>query len=342
MKILCSALLLVSIACQVWADENNSRKSAQVITPDGVCATVSNIDGDKVYLTSTKGRCKSILLPVMVEEDVYQVKVFVDNKPWQEQGLVAIAVPDMEEMQAQARKLSDSIKMPDLDKNAVAAAAGQKMGEFMHSDEYQTKVLAEADRIRNEVLGEPDLLKKFYPDGKDEHKERGGVLGTGERVYVFISSSMPVETLRNYVISIDKADDPNVIMVMRGMIGGISKIIPTMEFISKFLIKDAGCLENSKQGGSEICESYSADVIIDPMLFSRYDIFKVPAIVYATGVKPYDAEGSEGFEGNTQIGVNKTVYGDASLDGVIEIIADKTKSKTLEALLKKMRAGYYN
>src|ERR1039457_6910802 len=344
MRSILSVICAVSLICPtVWAGEANSRKAAQVITPDGVCASVSKIDDDQVFLTSRKGTCKSTSIPVMVDKNVYKVRVYVDDKPWMEQGLVAAALPDMESMQAQTRALTDSIKMPDPEKNKEAIVAGQKIGDYMNSEVYQAKVLAEAERIRNEVLNEPDLLKKFYPDGKTPKKDQGGVLSIGERVYIFISSSMPPETLRNYAISVDKVGDPNVVMVMRGMIGGISKMIPTMEFIAKFLLTDPGCIEKNKMNPSSAsCNSYGAEVIIDPMLFTRYDISKVPAVVYATGIKPFDPEGSEGFEGNTKLGASKTVYGDASLDGIIETIADNTKSKTLEALLKKLRTGYYN
>jgi len=323
--------------------EENARKAVQVITPEGVCVGVSRTEGDLVYLVTRKGRCKSTMIPVMVDKDVYQLKVYVDDKPWQEQGLVAVAVPDMETMQAETRKITDNIKLPDPENNKDAIEAGRKIGEHMNSDVYQARVLAEAERIRSEVLHEGDVLKKFYPDEKIAGKKTVGTLGGGERVYVFISSSMPMETLRNYAISIDKGNDPNVVMVMRGLIGGISKLIPTMEFIGRFLIKDSACLARSVQSGGALeCDTYGAEVLIDPMLFSRYDIGVVPAVVYATGVKPYDPEGSEGFEGNTQVGASKTVFGDAALDAVIETIADNTKSKSLEVLVKKMRAGYYN
>lgn len=337
------ACILALAVTSVVAEEAPTRKSAQINTPDGVCATISKIEGENLYLVSGKGRCKSKMIPVMVDSDVYQAKVYVDGKMWMEQGLVAAAVPDMENMQAQTRVLTDSIKLPDPEKNKEATAAGRKVGEYMLSDAYQAKVMAEIERIQNDVLPEPDLLKRYYPDGKIPKKaQSGSTLGNGERVYVFISSSMPVETLRNYAISIDRGGDPNLVMVMRGMIGGISKLIPTMKFISSFLIKDQECLERALRGGTEACESYGAEAIIDPMLFSRYEIYKVPAVVFATGVKPNDVEASEGFEGNTTVGNSKTVYGDASLDGILEVIADNTKSKTLEILVKKMRGGYYN
>jgi type-F conjugative transfer system pilin assembly protein TrbC len=334
-------VVAVAICSPVWADDDNSQKSIQITTPDGICTSVSRVESGLVFLATRKGTCKAESIPVMVDKDVFQVKVFVNDKLWQEQGLVPAAVPDMERMQAQSRSFADGIKLPDQVKNKEAAEAGKKMGTFVQSDAYQARVMAEAERIRNDILDEPGLLKKFYPDGKVVTKNLGN-LGNTERVYVFISSSMPLQTLRNYANSIDKGGDRNVVFVLRGMIGGISKLLPTMDFIGSILVKDSGCLEKSlKSGGSIECSTYGAEVLIDPMLFLRYEIVKVPAVVYATGVKPFDADQSEGFEANTQVGSSKTVYGDASLDGIIETIADNTKSKSLEALLLKMRAGYY-
>jgi conjugal transfer pilus assembly protein TrbC len=341
-RLLVGALTMPLLCSNVWGVED-SRKTAQIMTPDGICASVSKVDGNKVFLTSRKGRCKPMPVPVTVDNDVFKVDVYLDGKQWQEQGLTAAVVPDMEMIQALSRELNDNIKLPDPEKNKAATETGRKMGDYMKSEGYQTRVAAEADRIRNEVMGEEVAFKKYYPDAATAKKAEGHVLGTGERVYVFISASMPVETLRNYAISIDKAGDPNVVMVMRGMIGGVSKLVPTMEFIGKVLIKDNNCLAKSMQAGGTIeCDTYGAEVIIDPMLFTRYNIFKVPAVVYATGVTPFDLEASEGTEENTKVGSSKTVYGDASLDGIVETIAENTKSKTLEALFKKMRAGYYN
>lgn len=335
------ALCLITVSHAFGED----RKSVQVTTPEGTCVSIDKIDGDQVSLKSRPGRCKSMTLPIVVNKDVSKLKVSIDGKEWGEQGLVAAAVPDMGTLQATEKSIAEDMVLPDMSKNQKAYDAGVKAGEAMNTPEYQARILEEAERIKAGVFAkEMDIIKKYYPDGKEKVKGvNRPVLKSGERVYVFISSSMPAETLRNYAISLDKAGEPNVVMVMRGMIGGVSKIRPTMDFIASVLVKDKECLKKGlSNGGNVDCDTFATEVLIDPLLYSRYNIFKVPAVVFATGVMPENIEMSEGDEENAKIGPNTTVYGDAALDAVLETIAENTKSSSLDALVKKMRTGYYN
>ena len=63
-----------------------------------------------------------------------------------------------------------------------------------------------------------------------------------ERIYIFMSSSVPLVTWNNYAKDIDKVRDPNIIMVMRGCIGGCKYIRPTLKFIQNIIIP--GGIEN--------------------------------------------------------------------------------------------------
>jgi hypothetical protein len=79
---------------------------------------------------------------------------------------------------------------------------------------------------------------------------------------------------------------------------------------------------------------YSVNIVVDPLLFRRYAISQVPAVVHAKGVHPSSPEESEGLPG-TSVASSTTVYGDASLEYILDLIRSETGSKSLESLLAK-------
>ena len=210
---------------------------------------------------------------------------------------------------------------------AAQAEEAKRMADMVNSLEYQDKVAKERDRLMKGVLsGEQGGVQGYYPEAK--RKTVRVQLAKDERVYIFVSSSMPVAILRAYAQDIDRIGDPNITMVMRGFVGGISKAMPTMKFLSGFLLKDPGC---ANDGG---CISYNAMVQIDPNLYRRFLPERVPAIVYVKGVRPGTPDMSEGIDENVPpSGAWFMVYGDASLGYVLERINDEAHSATLTTVV---------
>lgn len=220
-------------------------------------------------------------------------------------------------------------QVPDAVKRGTAQAdEAQRMADVVNSPEYQGKVAGERQRLLKEVFGvDQSRAQGYYPDTKQ--KSGTAQLAKDERVYVFVSSSMPAATLRAYAQDIDRIGDPNITMVMRGFVGGISKGMPTMKFISRFLLKDPGCADVVG------CVSFNAAVQIDPNLYRRFRPERVPAIVYAKGVRPGDPDMSEGIVENVpQSDAWFMVYGDASLGYVLGRINDEAHSPTLASVAK--------
>ncbi len=50
---------------------------------------------------------------------------------------------------------------------------------------------------------------------------------------------------------------------------------------------------------------------------------------------------SEGLDDNTKASDYHTVYGDASLEYVLNLIQKETKSKSLEGVIAALRKGFY-
>jgi len=151
-----------------------------------------------------------------------------------------------------------------------------------------------------------------------------------ERIYVFISSSVPKETLKNYASSIDRLKDSRIIMVLRGCIGGCSKLMPTAHFVQSIVAPSEK-------------EQLHVEVQIDPNLFRLHDIGIVPAVVFASGVRLDVDEGSEGDLTHIQSAPSSyAVFGDVSLDYSIEKINARVSNHRLKAIVAELRRGWYD
>lgn len=150
------------------------------------------------------------------------------------------------------------------------------------------------------------------------------------RLYLFVSSSMPLATLRRYAADmVTIAPFAQVSMVLRGFIDGATKMGPTLHFVHRVLRRDAACDRPD-------CAVRPLDVQVDPLVFRRYGITRVPALVY---VPDFVATGlcSEGTKRGATGGAAQVVYGDASLRYLLERLGET--SPDLAALVRHLEQG---
>jgi len=233
------------------------------------------------------------------------------------------------------KEYEKNLKVPENRYGAEGQSKAEELRRYFYSDEYQKKVRAETQRLTDTVF--KDTINEYYPDSRKTAKAVSKNLLATERIYIFVSSSVPRQTLRNYAVDLDKLRDPGISMVMRGFVGGMKHVKPTLEFVTKTIVKDESC-----DAAKEKCETYSVNIGIDPMLFRRYRITQVPAVVYVKGLSVADQAMSEGIGSNAKASDFYVVYGDASLDYVLERIHKETKSKSIENILKALRKGFYS
>jgi len=235
-----------------------------------------------------------------------------------------IGIPEVEVSLDKANKMAETLTIPTNKSEVEMSKIAEKMNAYYRSSEFQGRLKSETERIKGELFGDASI--RFYPDSTTPAAR--GKLTSDERIYIFISSAMPLQTVRNYAASVARLGDPNITLVMRGFVDGMSKIQPTIRFIGSVLQRDSVC--NPAEGE---CEMLPAGVVVDPLLFRRYGIDRVPAVVYAKGLKADDAALSEGDSRNATIMEHHTVYGDASLEYLIEQIQRETGAHSLTALL---------
>lgn len=121
---------------------------------------------------------------------------------------------------------------------------------------------------------------------------------------LFVSSSMPVSTLRTYAAQLEHVGG---VLAFRGMPGGLHRVGPMAKLSAEILRLDPGC-----EGPA--CAMRNVQLIIDPIVFRQHGIARVPALGMIPGdpTQPYCERDDESPT------ANHIVYGDAALSGLLE------------------------
>ncbi|WP_257291433.1 type-F conjugative transfer system pilin assembly protein TrbC [Endozoicomonas sp. ONNA1] len=210
------------------------------------------------------------------------------------------------ELQESAAKYSDYSPSLDMQERAGKIAAQ------INSRDWQQKQAEMKKRIRASLsMPEPD-------------SEEAADLVTQDRPVLFVSSSMPIRTLRAYAADLAKT---NGVMIIRGGIQGLRKISLTLKFTSEILKIDASC-----QGAR--CPMLPTPVLIDPVLFKKYKISTVPALVFQKdmNIASYCERPEE-----LQVGSEPhIVYGDSALEGMLRELLRLSKDNSIRPFLAKL------
>jgi conjugal transfer pilus assembly protein TrbC len=239
----------------------------------------------------------------------------------------AADISDINDLLNRADK--QQIAVPDIKDNENA----KETAAIFNSEAYQKKLQEQINKLKAQL--DPDSKAPNPTPISRKDNSQNAYLMADERIYLFVSSSMPMSTLKSYASDLDKLRDPNIIMVMRGFVNGVKYMKPTLVFISEIQTKDINC-----DPMQEKCEAYHVDVFIDPMLFSQYSIQSVPAIVYARGVHSSESQTDQNISQNKASEVY-TVSGDVSFEHALDVISKASKSSQIDNILKKLRRGFY-
>jgi type-F conjugative transfer system pilin assembly protein TrbC len=234
---------------------------------------------------------------------------------------------DVTAIQNKAKKITKQIKTDNKYMEEMKKQA-EKSKECFKSKEYQAKLEA----YRNQILNSKQFsnaMSQHTAKNYSKIKSCTGLLNEHERLYIFISSSMPSATIRRYVQDVNKLQDPNIHIILRGFIGGVKYLKPTVEFFVRCAKKDPLC-----EGPQ--CKLYNAGFNVNPLPFRKYHIDKVPAFVYV----PYEQEITP--ESITESNEYYKVSGDAKLEYILNLIYEKSKSNSVKSLTEKLKTGFYH
>lgn len=234
----------------------------------------------------------------------------------------------LREVMEQARAKGEALRIPENASTQQMQKRAKQTIEKFYSDEVQKAI-----KEREEAI-----VHVYSPEGSNQlnHQISGnskkGILSPSERIYLFISSNVPQETLRTYASALDRIQDPHIVMVLRGYVDGMRRIKSTQDFAMKMLLKNPGCFSSGLE-----CEQFNVRLEIDPNLFRRYEINQVPAVVYLPSIRVSDESGGEGLEENADVDLHYVIYGDASMEFLLNQIQEKSKSRSLERIVMAMK-----
>lgn len=223
----------------------------------------------------------------------------------------------LEGMVNSVNQKAKNLIVPNIPHNEEAIKKAQEAYQMSQSPVFKMHVEEFKQELKAILRGEKaDKLTQYYSQMK-----KNNILSENERIYIFVSSSMPETTIRNYIKQASKIGS-NIYFVMRGTIGGIKKITPTAQWITSVIKKDPYC-----EGE---CEMYPVKFLIDPFLYKKYNIQRVPAVVYVNGL-----ENPEGLsEGLNSVKVKNffVSYGDVSLEYHLKLIGERAKNENIKNL----------
>ena len=180
--------------------------------------------------------------------------------------------------------------MPEMEARARAAQARGE-ASLAAERERQAKALRQALGLEP---AEEQALAKAAP----------AVAARGWVPVLFVSSSMPVTTLRTYAAQLEKARG---ILAFRGMPGGLTRVAPMAKLSAEILRHDPGC-----EGPN--CVMRDVQLIIDPIVFRQHGIAQVPALAMIPGdpTQVYCERDDDSPR------ASHVVFGDSALSGMLE------------------------
>ena len=282
--------------------------------------------------------CSFLALTTQANEDINKTKIFNDKyldshrlntyKNSNNKDNLDYKISNIKNMTTISKDTNRTVAQmikTQLDKSTMKSDA-TIISEHKNSKSFQKKVLENEEYILydEKINWQQHLGKHKNRSNKiiRDLKEKGSVsssvssnkyLNQNEKIYIVISSSIPNHIIKNYFEMLQNVNS-DVTFVLRGTIGGIKKMMPTLNWIKELL---------KKQDNSH----YEYNIIIEPRVTKKYNIEKVPAVLY---IKDFDST----YTNEDSDEKYYIYYGTVDVDYALEKINIDVKSEGLKKLLK--------
>lgn len=189
-----------------------------------------------------------------------------------------------------ARKDGETMNLPVSKYLARGLKAAQQAAATFHSPAFQKRVEAEQQRLAKGVF---KTYSQPWQKETDVIQEPAATLSEKEKLYLFFSSSVPVETIHSYLATIASIGGSSVVPVMFGLVKGLAEVPASGEFFSRITKEDLSCRDEVHP--QKLCQRFQLEIRVNPLLFSKYGIRQVPAVVYENETDTFVIEGDAGF-----------------------------------------------
>lgn len=230
---------------------------------------------------------------------------------------VSMTAAEMEvKKKEHTRLVSQALESANRQREGRVPAAEQAV-EHVESEAYQSR-LTELNQQLVSAYG----LPKNSEDGK-KSQSRDEVIAATQLV-LFVSSSMPLPVLQRYAKSLHAVHGT---MILRGPIGGISQLKPTIAFINALTKVTPECTDEPGRA----CDRLKFEIRIDPKRFQVSQVERVPALIAEPrgSSEPYCETGEPTKS-------RHIAYGDASLAGLAQTLFELSDDEKLKPLLSRL------
>lgn len=324
----CMIIAAFSLTCLPAAVLAETEEYIQV--PSECAELVKSVPGE-VYL-SDDGSCEPLAFKKLfkIDSSRSEIKIHVNGSLWKSVVVSPLSSALADDVSARADKLAATIKLPDNEHKQEASA---RAGTILDAA-FDERINSEIQRVHQSVLG--GMLGGQYPDlAKVQLGQSGDIFKKDQRLYILVSASMPLETLRIYAAQVDALQSSSVRIITRGLVGGARELQPTMRWVLDVTRTDKSCdyLDDANS-----CEFADPVIDVDAGLFKRFDIERVPAFVFVNGVDS-NGDWNEGDADAVPMGSAAVTLGDASLEVQLERLHAGTKAPELLAALKALKTS---
>lgn len=206
-----------------------------------------------------------------------------------------------------ARKLSETMHLPENAHNDKGQEAAQQTAKEYNSPEFQQKLRCQIERIQQSG---PQQEQAIAPQGK-------GTLTAQESVYLFLSSSLPELVVNRYLIDIGRTGEQRIVPVLFGLPEGLEGKRINADYFSRVMQADPKCQDTPKSP----CQLLAVLLKVNPGLFSRYNISEVPALVHDNGQDSW------------------SIHGEAELAFLLEKMSKAANNPALAGISARLRGG---
>ena len=218
-------------------------------------------------------------------------------------------VPDVIE---KARRQAGKLTLPANRHAEAGQREAEQSAAIFQSPKFQEKLHCEQQRLEQEVFS--DVVSQTKLPGPERKADNAPPTA---RIYLFLSSSVPDETVRAYISTIAHAERDEIVPVLRGLVKG-RDFQASAGYFNRILQEEPDCRDTRETK----CRRYQVPIRIDPLLFDRYGITRVPTLVYAGDKDTF------------------LIQGDAGLIFLLERINREAHSHELIDLIDKLRGGH--